>query len=322
MEDNLDQQRIAQIRRELENYSTEQLTEIWRKHNLEEWTAEAFAAIRQILAARPAAQLSAPVDIGLAGDHLERAHQYGETGRVQDALREIDLALQKDPASLETHQYHGHILEDSGDLDGAIQAYRKARYLDRSNESTRTDLRRAMTKQFQQVALKRQSAEDAEYRDEEELEETRAAESTDQHTAWEETEEVGVTDETIDTVQSESAQPLSTTTLLLIGLATAWVSIAFIVLGLMVYSQLQDFLSGASGSLLQFASQSDKTILLFSGLLWLGLLVFYMRHLLDNHNLLGSRFGLIGASFIFLPFISMPIYFYKYVWQTNLDNPG
>jgi tetratricopeptide (TPR) repeat protein len=87
---------------------------------------------------------------------------------MQDALRELDLALQNDPSSLAAHQYRGHILEDLGDLDGAIQAYRKARYLDRSNESTRLDLRRALSKQFQQVALKRQSAEDAENRDEEE----------------------------------------------------------------------------------------------------------------------------------------------------------
>ena len=166
--ENLDQARIAQIRRELESYPTEQLSEIWRRHNLEEWTAEAFAAIRQILAARPAVMLAEPANSGLAEDHLERANQYGQIGRMQDALRELDLALQYDPSSLAALQSRGHILEDLGDLEGAIQAYRKARYLDRSNESTRLDLRRALTKQFQQVALKRQSADDAENREEEE----------------------------------------------------------------------------------------------------------------------------------------------------------
>jgi tetratricopeptide (TPR) repeat protein len=168
MVEDLDQARIAQIRRELESYPTEQLAEIWRCHNLDEWTAEAFAAIRQILANRPAVTLLDPANTGLAQEHLERANQYDQAGRMQDALRELDLALEIDPSSLEAHQYQGHILEDLGDLDGAIQAYRKARYLDRSNESTRLDLRRALSKQFQQVALKRQSAEDAENRDEEE----------------------------------------------------------------------------------------------------------------------------------------------------------
>jgi len=166
--ENLDQARIAQIRRELESYPTEQLSEIWRRHNLDEWTAEAFAAIRQILSARPEVTLPKSSDTRLAGDHLEQAYQLGEAGRSQDVLRELDLALLNDPNSLEAYQYRGHILEDLGDLDGAIQAYRKARYLDRSNESTRLDLRRALTKQFQQVALKRQSAEDAENREEEE----------------------------------------------------------------------------------------------------------------------------------------------------------
>jgi tetratricopeptide (TPR) repeat protein len=167
LDENLDQARIAQIRRELESYPTEQLNEIWRRHNLDEWTAEAFAAIRQILAARPEVTLPESSDTRLAGDLLEQAYQLGEAGRSQDALRELDLALQNDPNSLEAYQYRGHILEGLGDLEGAIQAYRKARYLDRSNDSTRLDLRRALSKQFQQVALKRQSAEDTDNQDQE-----------------------------------------------------------------------------------------------------------------------------------------------------------
>jgi tetratricopeptide (TPR) repeat protein len=328
MGNNLDEKRIAQIRRELENYSTELLTEIWRRHNLDEWTEEAFVAIRQILATRPAINVPEQADIVLSGTHLERAYQYGEAGRLQDALSEVDLAIQQDPDSLEAHQYRGNLLEDLGDLDGAIKSYRKARYLDRSNESTRTDLRRALTKQFQQVAAKRQPAEDAEYLDEEEPEETEAEESEEldengeeEDGAGEETEEEGADDEEVATVQSEPTEPLSISTLILIGLATGWVSIAFIVVGLIVYSHLQSFLAGASGNLLQFASPSDKNILIISGVLWLGLLVFYMRHLFNKEDMRISLFGLIGASLIFLPFISMPVYFYKYVWQPNLDNP-
>ena len=90
----------------------------------------------------------------------------------------------------------------------------------------------------------------------------------------------------------------------------------------MIYSHLQDYLSGSSGSLLDFASPADKTILLFSGLLWLGLLGFYMRQLFRNDDIRISLFGLIGASFIIVPFISMPVYFYIFIWQANLDHPG
>jgi tetratricopeptide (TPR) repeat protein len=167
MDTNQEEKRIAQIRRELENYPTEQLSEIWRQHNLEEWTEEAFTAIRQILAARPAVQIPAPEDMALAGDHLERAYQYGEAGRIQEALSEVELAIQENSDSLEAYQYRGNLLEGLGDLEGAIQSFRKARYIDLSNESTRLDLRRALSKQFQQVALKRQSAGEAEFLEQE-----------------------------------------------------------------------------------------------------------------------------------------------------------
>jgi tetratricopeptide (TPR) repeat protein len=314
--DDLDPKRIAQIRRELENYSTEQLTEIWRRHDLEEWTEEAFAAIRQILAARPAAQLPAQEELALSGDHLERANQYGEAGRVQEALGELERAIQENPDSLEAYQYRGNLLEELGDLEGAIQAYRKARYINRSDESTRLDLRRALGKQFERVALKRQAAEEAE------AEETDEAEEIDEETAEEEAEEAAIDNEPVEYTQSEPARPLPIPAMSAIGLATAWVSITGIIFGLIVITHLQDFLSGNAGGLFDFASASDKNILLFSGLLWLGLLAFYMRQLFNNDDIRISLFGLISASFIILPFISMPVYFYIYIWRANLDNPG
>lgn len=319
----LDQDRIAQIRRQLENYATDQLAEILRQHNQREWTPEAFDAIRQILASRPAVKLPEPVDLGLSGDHLEKAYTYAGYDQLQDALREVDRALQQDPDSLEAYQYRGNLLEDLGDLDGAITAYRKARYLDRSNESTRADLRRVLARQFEEVARKRRLSEtedDAELLDEEQPEET--AEETEEDLEEEETGASSIEPELVETGAGESTQTLSISTLLMIGLATAWVSICFIVLGLMVYGHLQDYLSGVSTSLLEFASPTDKIVLLFSGLLYLSLLVFYMRHLINNENILLSRSGLLGASFIFLPFISMPLYFYFYLWRVELDKTG
>jgi tetratricopeptide (TPR) repeat protein len=318
MDEELDQDRITQIRRQLENYPTEQLTEIWRQHNQQEWTPEAFEAIRQILTSRsPSGILPEKVGIGLAEDHLERAHAYAERDQLQDALREVDLALQKDPHSLEAYQYRGNLLEDLGDLEGAIKAYRQARYLDRSNESTRLDLRRALTKQFEEVARKRRPPEDdAEVLDEDELEDEMEEEPDEEQDA----EADRIEFEQVETGESETIQPLSNSTLILLGLATTWVSIAFTIFGLMVYNHLQDFLSGVSTNLLQFASPSDRTIILFSGLLYLGLLVIYMRRLFNNDNISLSHLGLIGASLIFLPFISMPVYFYFYLWRVDPDD--
>ena len=315
MHTDLDPKRIAQIRRELENYTTEQLTEIWRQHDREQWTEEAFAAIRQILASRPAVQLPAQAELALAGDHLERAYQYGGAGRLQEALHELSLAIQENPNSLEAYQYRGNLLEEQGDLEGAIQAYRKARYLNRSDESTRLDLRRALGKQFQLVALKRQSAEEAGALDGE------ASEGSGEEVDREGIVEEAIDDEPAEFQERQPPHPLSIPALVGIGLATAWVSIAFIVFGLMIYAHLQDYLSGMGVGLLDFASLSDKTILLISGLLWLSLLVFYMRQLFNNDDIRLSLFALIGATFILLPFISMPVYFYLYIWKTNLDHP-
>ena len=167
----LDEKRIAQIRRELENYSTEQLTEIWRRHDLDEWTEEAFAAIRQILAARPAVQLPAQDELALSGDYLERAYQSGEAGRVQEALGELELAIRENPELARglpiPRQSAGRPGRPGRGDPGVPQSalYQPQRRIDPP------DLRRTLSKQFQQVALKRQSAEDAKTLDGEESDE-------------------------------------------------------------------------------------------------------------------------------------------------------
>jgi hypothetical protein len=52
MMDEHEEKRIENIRRNLEGKSSEELFEIWQKNDRNEWTAEAFVAIEQILESR------------------------------------------------------------------------------------------------------------------------------------------------------------------------------------------------------------------------------------------------------------------------------
>ncbi len=303
MPENLNAERITQIRRELEKYSTEQLTEIYRRHNLDEWTEEVFEAIRQILSTRPEVKLPKAAEVRVSGSHLERAHAYAERDQLQEALAEIDLAIERDPYSLEAHQLRGNLLEKMGDIDAAIQAYRQARYLNPANDLTRQDLRRALAKQFEHVAWKRKSVEEAE----EEID-------VDDGDEEEESEP--------EDIVLEPDRPISTTTKQVIGLATGWLCVALVVIGYWIYTHLTELLLGSAISPFQSGNLADPVFLIFTGLVWLGLLGYYLHHLTNNDNLPISLTGLIGTGIIFLPIISMPLYFFKYIWSSGTDDIG
>jgi len=48
----MDEKQLEQIRFRMEEKDTEELLEIWKKNDREEWTEEAFETIREILLAR------------------------------------------------------------------------------------------------------------------------------------------------------------------------------------------------------------------------------------------------------------------------------
>jgi hypothetical protein len=52
MDDPVNEDRVQQIRRKLEERDTEDLITIWQKNDRDEWTPEAFVAIREILISR------------------------------------------------------------------------------------------------------------------------------------------------------------------------------------------------------------------------------------------------------------------------------
>lgn len=48
----MDERKIEQVMKRLEEKSTEELRDIWKKNDREEWSEEAFAAMKKILASR------------------------------------------------------------------------------------------------------------------------------------------------------------------------------------------------------------------------------------------------------------------------------
>jgi tetratricopeptide (TPR) repeat protein len=62
--------------------------------------------------------------------HLEQAYAYQEKSKFSDALRECELAIQLAPAVAEAHNLRGMMLEELGQKEAAIAAYREAVRLD------------------------------------------------------------------------------------------------------------------------------------------------------------------------------------------------
>lgn len=109
---------------------------------------------------------------------------------------------------------------------------------------------------------------------------------------------------------------------ILIGLATLWFAMyPFLFFGVMMVSM---------GIFPIFARNSDSPDIIFSlfGLIFplhlctifigLGLMVFYLVHVIKNIKADETLRILLGVGNYLLPFIAMPIYYYLYVW---LDNP-
>jgi uncharacterized protein len=125
----MDEKAIATIRQELELRETADLVEIWELNDPNEWTAEAFEAIRQILLTR-LEQLPHQDDQGEADLHMDRIQPLLDAGDLEQALAEADAAIQAAPHFGEPHMVRGMVLEEMGRTEEAIQAYQEALRLD------------------------------------------------------------------------------------------------------------------------------------------------------------------------------------------------
>ncbi len=115
----MDEQRIAQIRERLDWRKTEDLIAIWKAHNTKEWTEEAFEAIRQILLTR-VDSLPPYENIEEAEKYLDEAKVLWEKAEYENALLECDQAIQIAPSFADAHYEKGLVLEATGRLEDAL----------------------------------------------------------------------------------------------------------------------------------------------------------------------------------------------------------
>ncbi|MBN1536683.1 MAG: DUF4870 domain-containing protein [Anaerolineales bacterium] len=134
-------ERVVCIRKELDFYETSNLLEIWQLHDHDEWTDEAFDAIRQILISR-GVELPSFEDRKEADKHLDCANEYAKDDFLQLALNECNMALQYAPHYAKVHFCTGIVLDSMDNLDEAMISYQEALCLDPDNKDAQDFLRR------------------------------------------------------------------------------------------------------------------------------------------------------------------------------------
>lgn len=149
------EKRVAKIRSMLDVYDTEYLLEIWRVNNRDEWTDEAFIAIRAILRERleevpPQTQIYQPTDLADEPDNvlrakrdLQRAADYLDLGRYKEAIRACNTAIRIAPHLATAYNLLGLCYDGLEQLEDAIAAYQEAVSLDPEFEEAKEHLHEA-----------------------------------------------------------------------------------------------------------------------------------------------------------------------------------
>lgn len=79
-------------------------------------------------------------DIMTAQEHLDKAHQYENEGKYDEALEECDLAILANPDSAEAYNTRGILLEALGAIDSAVADYEMAVELEPDSETALQNL--------------------------------------------------------------------------------------------------------------------------------------------------------------------------------------
>ncbi len=119
----------AQIRSNLDSKETEELLEIWQNEDLDEWDEIVFEIVEDILLKRlgyvPQQSLQTQVM-----KILSKVDRYLQTGDLEKALSECELALQMTPTLALAYNYRGLVFEDMEQLENALTNYQAAIQLD------------------------------------------------------------------------------------------------------------------------------------------------------------------------------------------------
>ena len=131
---------VNEIRSQMSMRETEELLEIWYVQDIDEWSPEAFEAIRQILLDR-LGRLPAQEDRLGAISHLDQAQVYMGDDEYQQALQECDLAIELAPHLPIAYNMRGVVLDEMDRLEEAIAAYRQAVRLSPNLKEAQRNLR-------------------------------------------------------------------------------------------------------------------------------------------------------------------------------------
>lgn len=118
-----------EIYRNLKLKETDDLLEIWREGDPEEWDEGVFEIIRDILQER-LGQLPAPSVRREVKRHLENVQRYVQEGNLEQALQECLLAIELKPDHAVAYNARGEIYDELGQLEDAMRDYRQALELD------------------------------------------------------------------------------------------------------------------------------------------------------------------------------------------------
>jgi tetratricopeptide (TPR) repeat protein len=148
---------LQQIRNNFELFETDDLLEIWKTHNSDEWTEEAFIVLKEILFKR----LGTNPEVSIRPQLSQVFEQIAALRKIKSfimALDECEQAVKLAPDNPEVQYYLGLVNEDLGQPEQALDCYQKAVRLDPDYEAALKKLKileKVIEKQYKMSAAKR-----------------------------------------------------------------------------------------------------------------------------------------------------------------------
>src|SRR5512133_3524487 len=121
----MDENLRGQIKDNFELFETDDLIKIWKQHNTDEWTEDAFTILREVLIERvgnvPEISTQPPLH-----QIIERIKVLRNQKAYSSALAECERATILVPDNPNIHYYHGLTYQDLGEMENALASLRKA----------------------------------------------------------------------------------------------------------------------------------------------------------------------------------------------------
>ncbi len=150
----MDHEQSKKIKTKLEFLETNDLLEIWKVHNPEQWTEEAFYAIREILQERNV-EIPRNDNLDAAKENIEQAEKFLEAENWYQALIHCNMAIEQAPHFGYAYYIKGLVHDEMGQLDAAIDSYRKALQFNPDLKEAQRDLNWALNA-LDQGSIKRE----------------------------------------------------------------------------------------------------------------------------------------------------------------------